>query len=118
MRVKFTVAPGQDARMVALERLGQISRQLADHVQVDGPELCDQDSEIAYVGPSGRPTSREKACGGTAWLKTRTRRQRVKRGVLPVPVSSDPGDLLKELAAALTDAVFGDIVAAVDVAKE
>ncbi|MFD9950239.1 hypothetical protein ACFWYW_56025 [Nonomuraea sp. NPDC059023] len=119
MRVKFSVAAGRDARMVALERLGQVSRQLADHIRADGLELCDQDFEIAYVGPSGKPTSREEACGGTAWLKSRTRRQRVKRsGVVPAPVPSDPGGLLEELAAALTNAAFGDIVSAVDVAKE
>ncbi|MFI6396204.1 hypothetical protein [Nonomuraea sp. NPDC050540] len=119
MRVEFSVAAGQDARIVASERLGQVSRQLADHVRADELELCDQDFEIAYVGQSGKPSSREEACGGTAWLKSQTRRQRVKRsGVVPAPVPSDPGGLLEELAAARTDAAFGDTVSAVDVAKE
>ncbi|MFI9561433.1 hypothetical protein [Nonomuraea endophytica] len=118
--MKFTVAPGQDARMAALERLGQVSRPLAGHVAADGLALCNQDFEITYVDLSGKPCSRKQARGGTAWLKARTRRKSVKpSGARPAPPPSLlPDDLLEDLAAALTDAAFEAIRATADASKE
>lgn len=119
VRVKFSVAPGQDARMAALERLGQVSRQLAGRAAEDGLALCDPDFEIAYVDLAGKASSRELARGGTAWLKARTRRQAVKRSdVLPAQDLFFPDSLMDELGVAVTDPTFGDFWAAAEPVKE
>jgi nicotinamide mononucleotide (NMN) deamidase PncC len=117
VRVQFEVAPGQDARMAALRQLGQVSRELAGQVREEGLELFSQDFEISYVGQAGKPSSVEEARGGTVCLKARTSHQAIRRS--GVVLSPDPyARNLLELAAALAEAAFGDISAAVDVAKE
>ncbi|MFI6295947.1 hypothetical protein ACIBEJ_30420 [Nonomuraea sp. NPDC050790] len=109
VRVKFSVAPGQDARMTAMERLGQVSRQLAGQVAEDGLALCDPDFEIAYVDLVGTASSRELARGGTAWLKARTRRQAVEcSDVLPAQDLFFPDSLMEELGVAVPDGTFRD----------